>query len=158
MLTLYFCCCLCFPSQLQSLARSIDYNPLAILLNSCLSETAVLNSLGDETHYLYALTPWTPTETIVDEFTGWTAQDFNDKYIETFNFPPTYHAASTFAAGEALIASFEICQSLNDTKAIAKALEESHFETFYANFSFTKGHQAIFKMQITQVCKSLSSF
>jgi ABC-type branched-subunit amino acid transport system substrate-binding protein len=130
---------------------------LAILLNSCLSDTAVLNSLGADAHYLYALTPWTPTETIVDQFTGWTAADFNQKYIETFNFPPTYHAASTFAAGEALIAAFELCQSLNDTKAIARVLEETHFETFYANFSFNDEHQALFEMQITQVSISATA-
>lgn len=120
-------------------------------MNSCLSDTAVLNSLGDDTHYLYALTPWTPTDTIIDKFTGWTAGEFNQKYIEQFNFAPTYHAASSFAAGEALIDALESCQSLNDTFAIQSHLENSYFETFYANFSFNDQHQAFFKMQVTQV-------
>jgi ABC-type branched-subunit amino acid transport system substrate-binding protein len=144
--------------QLQSLARSINYNPKAILFNSCLSDTAVLNTLGDDSQYLYALTPWTPTDTIVDKYTGWTAEDFYQKYVEQFNFAPTYHAASTFAAGEALIAALELCQCLNDTDAIKTILEESYFETFYANFSFNNQRQATFKMQVTQVKISSQAF
>ena len=143
--------------QLQSVARSINYNPKAILLNSCLSDTAVLNSLGDDSQYLYALTPWTPTDTIVDKYTGWTAKDFYQKYVEQYNFAPTYHAASTFAAGEALIVALELCQCLNDTLAITAILEGSYFETFYANFSFDDQHQAMFTMQVTQV-KNLQHF
>ncbi len=90
-------------------------------------------------------------EDLVDEYTGWTAKEFNQKYIDIYNRAPTYHAASTFAAAESLIAAIEKCQCLNDSQALVHILETSHFETFYANFTYDSDHQAVFNMLITQV-------
>lgn len=68
-----------------------------------------------------------------------------------YNTAPTYHAASTFAAAESLVIALEKCQCINDTQALLTTLENTYFETFYANFTYNNDHQAVFKMAITQV-------
>lgn len=131
-------------------AQSLDYNPSAVVFSPCLSDPSIVASLGDLAHYLYSVTPWAPSDKLLDEYTGWTASEFSDKYRTIYNVDPPYHAASSFAAATALVVSMEIAQSLL-TLDIVEVLSRNRFETFYANFTLDINRQASFDMLITQV-------
>eukprot|EP00602_Paraphysomonas_sp_CaronLab_P005348 CAMPEP_0185017998 /NCGR_PEP_ID=MMETSP1103-20130426/842_1 /TAXON_ID=36769 /ORGANISM="Paraphysomonas bandaiensis, Strain Caron Lab Isolate" /LENGTH=1593 /DNA_ID=CAMNT_0027547641 /DNA_START=63 /DNA_END=4844 /DNA_ORIENTATION=- len=137
--------------EIPEVSESIDYNPSAVFFTNCLSSSDVLSILGDSASYLFALTPWAPTDDIRGTFTGWTAQDFSDRYSAIYNTVPPYQAASTFAAGIVLVDAIETTQSLQEEILLQYLQSKRQYETFYANFSFDSHHQAMFDVLLSQV-------
>lgn len=49
--------------------------------------------------YLLGVIPWVPTVNTVDEYVGWTSQEFQSRFEEQFDVNPTTVGASAFAGG-----------------------------------------------------------
>jgi hypothetical protein len=94
-------------------------------------------------------TPWIHTLDLVDEFTGWTPNDFYYKFYDAYGAYPTYQAASSFASGLVVMAAIEKTQSL-DPLTVANAIETMSFQTLYRNITFVN-NQADVKMVIVQM-------
>jgi hypothetical protein len=52
---------------------------------------------GYDSEYVMGITPWVPTVNTYDTYVGWTAQEFQDRFVATYNVEPTTIGASAFA-------------------------------------------------------------
>jgi ABC-type branched-subunit amino acid transport system substrate-binding protein len=100
-------------------------------------------------------TPWVETIDIVDEFTGWTPQQFSDYYERNFGVQPRYQAVSAFAATLVLMSGINESQSF-DANIIADSIRKRpYYETLYGNFSFVD-NQVTLEMLVVQVQTDLT--
>lgn len=137
--------------QVPQTAHSLGYNVKAILTSVCMSIAEVQNSLGYDINYMYSLVPWAPVDSIVCEYTGWSAQEFSDLYLNEYGKVPPYQAASAFAAGLVVIKAIEKTQSL-DPIVLIQEMVTSCFPTFYGNMTFDESHYVHFDTLVEQVC------
>jgi hypothetical protein len=136
--------------QLPLLAREIDYNPSGIMFTVCTTSATLYDTLGSDAAYLFGMAPWVSSANLTSKFTGWSAQEFSDRYEKYYGVAPIYQAASAFASAEILAASIEESGSLV-TSDIIRVMESSYFETFYANLTFDDNHQAQFDLLALQI-------
>lgn len=122
------------------------------MLSLCIINPSLL-ALGDDLSYVFALAPWASTSKIYDQYTSWTAADFERRYQETFGSDPTYMSAASFANGEILLSSLESTFSF-DHKILQNNILGSHFPTLYGNISFNSLGQSKNDMFVVQVMPS----
>jgi hypothetical protein len=99
--------------------------------------------------------PWSDSLEIVDQYTGWTPQNFSDKYYSKFQATPSYYAAGAFADAEILIAAIDSVQSF-DPLLVANQIRKMYFPTIYGNITFDHNNQAIMDFLVVQVQQDLS--
>lgn len=118
------------------------------MLSLCIINPSL--QLGDDLAYVFALSPWASTSKIYDQYTTWTAADFETRYQSTFSDNPTYISAAAFASGEILLSSIESTHSF-DHKILQDHILSSHFPTLYGNISFNSIGQSKNDMFVVQI-------
>jgi hypothetical protein len=125
------------------------------MLSLCIINPSLLD-LGDDLSYIFALSPWASTSKIYDQYTNWTAKEFETKYFETFGSSPTYLSAASFASGEILLSSIETMNTMN-TASSSSLLQQillnssSSYPTLYGNISFNSIGQSKNEMFVIQI-------
>jgi hypothetical protein len=79
--------------------------------------------------------PWSHELNQTCEYTGWSSQEFYDRFIRRFRMRPIYHAASSFASALILLTAVEATQSLDPT-ILLNEIKQNSYATFYGNCSF----------------------
>lgn len=107
--------------------------------------------MGYYADFMLDITPWSSRNPIQCDYTGWTAQEFSDRYYDRYGIDPTYNAAAYFAAGLVLYDVIHSTQSL-DAHVLAQEIRaRSSFKTMYADMSFLDSQQASFDSLVEQV-------
>jgi hypothetical protein len=119
------------------------------MLSLCIINPSLFD-LGEDLAYVFALAPWAPTSKIVDQYTNWTANDFETRYLRSYGSIPTYLSAASFASGEILLSSLESINSFDHT-LLHQHLLHTSFSTLYGNISFNTIGQSANDMFVIQV-------
>lgn len=119
------------------------------MLSLCIINPSLLD-LGEDLSYVFALAPWASTSKIYDQYTNWTAVEFETRYETTFGSTPTYLSAASFASGEILLASIEATNTINSS-VLQQHILNSFYPTLYGNISFNSIGQSSNDMFVVQV-------
>lgn len=122
----------------------------------CTSDYNLVNELGETAAYLMGISPWSSTDKIKCDYTGWTATEFSNRYQQQFHQIPSYHAAGAFASGLILMDAVELANSLDPT-SVSLALQLHTFNTLYRNISYSNIHMPTFPMLVLQMQPSLTN-
>jgi ABC-type branched-subunit amino acid transport system substrate-binding protein len=123
-------------------AAASDFYAKAMLFVECVSDSRLANDNPLLAPYVLGATPWSEHSTTRDQFAGWSAADFNKRYVDAFKSPPSYHAASTFAGGTLLVNAIEQCGCM-EAEAVAKQLKQSHARTVFGDIQFDENRQNV---------------
>lgn len=131
-------------------AKAINYNPSGIVFAVCGTASSASSTAGDDAAYVFGVTPWAPTPSIRCDYTGWTATEFSEKYVDTYGVPPSYHAAAAFAGGVVLGAAMEATGTTNSS-VVRDAIRAGQYQTIYGNVSFSEVGQSLSEMMLVQM-------
>jgi hypothetical protein len=121
------------------------------MLSLCIINPSLFE-LKEDLAYIFALAPWASTSKIFDQYTNWTANDFETYYSRSYGYAPTYLSAASFASGEILMAAIESTNSLDHSLLQQHLLHSSSFFlTLYGNISFNSIGQSASDMFVVQV-------
>jgi branched-chain amino acid transport system substrate-binding protein len=129
-------------------AKALNINPKAYVLTLCVA-TDEFRDLGLTGAFVFGTTAWTKDIPGKSLLTNFTAQQFYDRYLATFQESPHYVSASAFAASAVLINAIETSNSI-DPKVVADAIKNTDVNTSYGRVRFDALGQCRMQMKIVQ--------
>ncbi|MBI3764179.1 MAG: amino acid ABC transporter substrate-binding protein [Chloroflexi bacterium] len=115
-------------------AKALDFAPKAMVITVGPSNPDFANELGADAEYLLGPSQWEPTMSWQDQWFR-SAKDYATQYNEKWKEPPTYQAAQSTAAAQALVEAIEQAGSLK-MDDVRQALRTLDIMTFYGPIKF----------------------
>ena len=111
----------------------------------------VRDDLGDLAEGLVEPVEWRATLPFVDDYLGWSAQDYADRFEEAYDYFPDHHPPQSSAAVMAYVHALEEAGSL-DRDAVREALATTDIMTFYGPVKFNEiGQNDAKELSVVQI-------
>mmetsp|Transcript_8278 Transcript_8278/g.17219 ORF Transcript_8278/g.17219 Transcript_8278/m.17219 type:complete len:442 (+) Transcript_8278:488-1813(+) len=122
--------------------KEVNWSPKAQVFTVCVGLESFVDGVGADAEYIMGVTPWDQSLNIVDQVTGWSAQDFADEFARaTGDVDVTYHAASAASVVSIAVQAIESTDTL-DEAVLTKHIAEATFPTIYGAISFDANGQS----------------
>lgn len=123
--------------------RKNKFSPKAQVFTVCVGQSGFEEASSHDAQYMSGVGPWDPSIPGVDDITGWTAAEFDEKFAEFTGRQATYHAASAAASVSILSQALEKAGSdwMNHDK-VSAILANDSFPTAYGNIQFDDNGQS----------------
>ena len=132
----------------------MNWAPLTVGMSSTVGLSSYAAQIaapgGYVNEYVIGYSIWQAARQGVGSFTGWTSQDFEDKFMARFeDTKPSYHGASGFTSVVVLGAAIEAAGTLT-TSTVVQKIREMSVSEFYANIAFDANGQLSAEMMTIQ--------
>jgi len=122
--------------------QEVNWSPKAQVFTVCVGLGSFVSGVGADAEYIMGVTPWDQSLNIVDQVTGWSAQDFADEFARaTGDVDVTYHAASAASVISIAVQAIETTNSLNEA-VLSEHIAKATFPTIYGSISFDANGQS----------------